>query len=185
MTLGEKIRMARKNCGFSQEQLADKLAVSRSAVAKWETDKGLPDVGNLKILARLLGVSVDHLLDEEETETVIREPYCLEAYGRGCKKVKKDRFICERFPDAKIYPLFARQETTEPEAYTAGTPDCCKQLRISVDQSFYLVEKGTDCLLVTVTDTVMEVRTMEQDAKWDHFSRNGWHFVKCNYELTI
>lgn len=47
MTLGEKIREARRRCGFSQEQLAEKLSVSRSAIAKWETDKGLPDVGNL------------------------------------------------------------------------------------------------------------------------------------------
>ena len=64
MTLGEKIREARRKCGLSQEQLAEKLSVSRSAITKWETDKGLPDVGNLKILARLLNVSVDHLLDE-------------------------------------------------------------------------------------------------------------------------
>lgn len=64
MTLGEKIRESRRKCGLSQEQLAEKLSVSRSAIAKWETDKGLPDVGNLKILARLLNVSVDHLLDE-------------------------------------------------------------------------------------------------------------------------
>ena len=61
MTLGEKIREARRKCGLSQEQLAEKMSVSRSAIAKWETDKGLPDVGNLKILARLLSVSVDQL----------------------------------------------------------------------------------------------------------------------------
>ena len=67
MTLGENIREARRNCGLSQEQLAEKMSVSRSAIAKWETDKGLPDVGNLKVLARLLNVSVDHLLDEAET----------------------------------------------------------------------------------------------------------------------
>ena len=48
MTLGEKIREARRKCGFSQERLAEKMSVSRSAIAKWETDKGLPDVGNLK-----------------------------------------------------------------------------------------------------------------------------------------
>ena len=75
MTLGEKIREARRKCGLSQEQLAERLSVSRSAIAKWETDKGLPDVGNLKILARLLNVSVDHLLDETKTveNSVIRK----------------------------------------------------------------------------------------------------------------
>ena len=63
MTLGEKIRETRRKCGLSQEQLAERLSVSRSAIAKWETDKGLPDVGNLKILARLLNVSVDQPLE--------------------------------------------------------------------------------------------------------------------------
>ena len=75
MTLGEKIREARRKCGLSQEQLAEKMSVSRSAVAKWETDKGLPDVGNLKLLGQLLHTSLDRLLDdgEETEESVIRE----------------------------------------------------------------------------------------------------------------
>ena len=64
MTLGEKIKEARKQCGLTQEQLADKMAISRSAIAKWESNKGLPDVDNLKVLAKLLNVSVDYLLDD-------------------------------------------------------------------------------------------------------------------------
>ncbi len=42
MTFGEKLKEARKNAGFSQEELADKMSVSRSAVAKWETDITYP-----------------------------------------------------------------------------------------------------------------------------------------------
>lgn len=42
MTLGEKLKEARKQAGLSQEQLSEKLGVSRSAVAKWETDNGIP-----------------------------------------------------------------------------------------------------------------------------------------------
>ena len=92
MTLGKKIRFARKRCNLSQEQLAEKMCVSRSAIAKWETDKGMPDVENLKILSRLLGVSVDMLLDDRagDEPSVMRETFHLAAYGRGCKKVKKD-----------------------------------------------------------------------------------------------
>ena len=50
MTFGEKLKNARQQAGFSQEELAGKLCVSRSAVAKWETDKGLPDIENLKAI---------------------------------------------------------------------------------------------------------------------------------------
>ena len=98
MTLGEKIRYSRKCCGLSQEQLADKMCVSRSAIAKWETDKGLPDIENLKLLSKLLTVSVDTLLDEQVNMDVfvIRESCNLSAYGRGCKKVKKNRIVQER-----------------------------------------------------------------------------------------
>lgn len=66
MSLGEKIREHRKQVGLSQEQLSEKLEVSRSAVAKWETDNGIPDVDNLKVISKLLNVSIDYLLDGGE-----------------------------------------------------------------------------------------------------------------------
>ena len=186
MTLGEKMKKARNSCGLSQQQLADKLAVSRSAVAKWETDKGLPDVGNLKTLARLLNVSVDHLLDESEAtdKTAIRETYSLAAYGRGCKKVKKDRFIRERFPDAKIYPLLAQRDMTGLQACTPQLPECGKGVETphQTDKAFYLIEKEKQKLLATVTDTCIEVRSLEQK-DCSQFQLDSWHFIKSNYEL--
>mgnify|MGYP004539788565 CR=1 FL=1 len=71
MTLGEKLKDARKQASLSQEQLAERLGVSRSAVAKWETDNGIPDVGNLKVIAQLLDVSIDYLLDDSEGMDVL------------------------------------------------------------------------------------------------------------------
>lgn len=68
MTLGEKIKGPRKQCGLSQEQLAEKLAVSRSAVAKWETDKGIPDIANLIAISDEFGLSLDELIKD-----IIRE----------------------------------------------------------------------------------------------------------------
>ena len=64
MTLGEKLKNARKSAGLSQDQLAEKLCVSRAAVAKWETDRGLPDVMNLKAISQLLDISIDALLGD-------------------------------------------------------------------------------------------------------------------------
>ena len=63
MNLGEKIKECRKQAGFSQEQLAERLNVSRQAITKWETDAGLPDTENLKELSRIFGISIDYLLD--------------------------------------------------------------------------------------------------------------------------
>lgn len=65
MTLGEKIRELRIRSGLTQEGLAEKLHVSRSAIAKWEAGGGLPDLSNLKLLAELFSVSIDSLLDHD------------------------------------------------------------------------------------------------------------------------
>ena len=188
MTLGEKMREARRKCGFSQEQLADKMAVSRSAIAKWETDKGLPDVGNLKMLARILNVSVDYLLDEGQSgnDSAIREDYNLDAYGYGCNKVKKDRVVRDKYPDATIYPLLARRELENLDLSAVNTPDCrtspMDRLK-QTDKAFYLVEKENRQFLVTVTDTYVETRPLEHPLQGSSFCMDGWNFVKCNYAL--
>lgn len=66
MTLGEKIKELRIRRGITQEVLAEHLNVSRSAVAKWESDIGVPEIVNLKAIAKTFGISIDELLNEEE-----------------------------------------------------------------------------------------------------------------------
>ena len=61
MTLGQFIHRRRKHLHMTQEQLAEKLYVSKSAIAKWETDGGIPDRDNLYRLAEVLGVTVNDL----------------------------------------------------------------------------------------------------------------------------
>ena len=65
MKLSEKIVQLRKSQGLSQEELAERLGLSRQAVSRWEIGTALPDAGNLLQLSRLFGVTADYLLDEE------------------------------------------------------------------------------------------------------------------------
>jgi len=100
MTFGEKLKEARLKAGLSQEELAQRMSVSRSAVAKWETDKGMPDVANLKAIAGLLDVSVDYLLDDGKALdlSVIKEPIDLKGEKGLIKKAKrKDALVKEIF----------------------------------------------------------------------------------------
>ena len=69
MTLGNKLQLLRKARGMSQEQLAEKLGVSRQAVSKWELDATLPDTANVIALGKMFGVTTDYLLVEETGET--------------------------------------------------------------------------------------------------------------------
>ena len=62
MTLGERIRDERKKRGLSQEELADILNVSRQAITKWETDRGIPDIANLIRISEEFEISLDELI---------------------------------------------------------------------------------------------------------------------------
>ena len=65
--IAERLVQLRKESGLSQEQLAERLYVSRQAVGKWERAEGLPDIENLLLLSRLYGVSMDSLLNLDQT----------------------------------------------------------------------------------------------------------------------
>lgn len=63
MNLGNSLFQARKKCGLSQEDVAEKLGVSRQTVSKWETDETVPDIRQSKKMAVLYNVSLDELID--------------------------------------------------------------------------------------------------------------------------
>ena len=67
MTFGEKLQALRKSRGWSQEQLAERIAVSRQAVSKWESEAAAPDTANVLEISRLFGVSTDYLLHDDYT----------------------------------------------------------------------------------------------------------------------
>ncbi len=69
MILADKIIRLRRKMGWSQEELAEKMNVSRQAVSKWESAQSIPDIGKILLISELFGVTTDYLLkDEIETE---------------------------------------------------------------------------------------------------------------------
>ena len=62
MSLGEKLLYLRKKAGLSQEDVAEKLSVSRQTVSKWETDQTVPELIKAKLLSQLYNVSYDYLI---------------------------------------------------------------------------------------------------------------------------
>ena len=72
--IADRLIQLRKKHGLSQEELADKLGLSRQAVSKWERAEASPDTDNLICLAKLYGVSLDELLStEDDVETIVKE----------------------------------------------------------------------------------------------------------------
>lgn len=68
MILADKIILLRKKMGWSQEQLAEQLGISRQSVSKWESGASIPDLDKIINLSKLFGVSTDYLLKEELEE---------------------------------------------------------------------------------------------------------------------
>ena len=95
-SLGQHIRAARESSGFTQENLAEAVGVSRTAVARWESDDIEPKLQNLISIAELLHVSTDSLLgiDTRRSNSVSDLPdeaiYALERFIAEIKKSVQD-----------------------------------------------------------------------------------------------
>lgn len=157
MTFGEKLREARKEANLSQEEFARKAGVSRSAVAKWESDRGMPDVENLKVIASLLNISLDYLLGDDSRLTFneTREPIDLESYMKTGKcRDKKDAACYAKYKDADaIYPLIRRKkqsllERTVDFAVQPGIVQIADYMNNS--DGYFLVETKGRQILVRV-----------------------------------
>ncbi len=99
MILAEKIMQLRKKNGWSQEELAEQLNVSRQSVSKWESAQSIPDLNKILAMSELFGVSTDYLL-KDNVEEMPTEPIMEE------KPISSDaRFVsmeeANRFLDAK------------------------------------------------------------------------------------
>ncbi len=66
MNFNEKIKEIRKKQSLTQEQFADKIFVSRNAVAKWESNRGYPDIQNLITISDVFGISLDNLMKNDK-----------------------------------------------------------------------------------------------------------------------
>ena len=87
MTMGEKILNMRKARGWSQEELADRVGVSRQAVSRWESGSAKPDADKIIVICDLFGISADYLL---------RDSYTGEA-GQRITAVKQSSVIGDAF----------------------------------------------------------------------------------------
>lgn len=73
MEFNEKLQELRKQKGLTQEELAQHLYVSRTAVSKWESGRGYPSIESLKAIAKYFSVSIDELLSGDEVQAIADE----------------------------------------------------------------------------------------------------------------
>lgn len=185
MLLGEIIRKARLEAGLTQEELSELLMVSRAAVAKWETNRGLPDIENLKFIASALSVSVDYLLDENNSVdfSITKKPINLNKYGfdgrlSGFKKSKiKEQIVLDEYSDSEINMLTVIKTYNSSSekmvdnfvgwfsTLLGGLPlfgihDFSKAVSTLGAEQYYLVDKKDKQYFVFITDEYIISRIM-------------------------
>ena len=196
MTLADKLKEARKNAGLTQVELAEKLCVSRQAITKWESGKGIPDVENLKNIANVLSVSIDFLLDDEGTldKTIIKEQINLNDYVKeGKLRSKKDAVVYAKYPDADITPLFAKKKSSKGQKVFAellgiltdapfGTDEVFNQIS-DARNAYYLVQEEGKQIFVTVTEDFIESKVIAKKIVGNKFEIGDYKFQKANHKV--
>lgn len=150
MNLGDMIVEKRKALNLSQEQLAEQLNVSRSAVAKWETNKGIPDIENLKALSKKLDISIDHLLNASEKDNKAQDT--------------KEVIFSKR--DEKIQNFISKKCTVELANWNDGIFD---GYIINQDENFiYYMIPEKKCLTVGILSKIFvtEIRLSNTKDKY-------------------
>ena len=124
MSLGNSLFNARKKSGLSQEDVAEKLGVSRQTISKWETDETLPDIRQSKKLAVLYHLTLDELIDFDadvkEIEDMI-EKTSVETQ----KKIDWTKVWSKKYPVLGTY-----QEVVKIDDYAVELRRLLKKLRI-------------------------------------------------------
>lgn len=78
MEFKDKIVSLRKEKRISQEELAERLNISRQAIAKWENGESYPDIDNLILLSNIFSISIDGLLKNDNCTEILSAKNCLE-----------------------------------------------------------------------------------------------------------
>ena len=161
MTLGQKLKEIRKKFGLSQESLAEIMNVSRQAITKWESDEGLPDVSNLQELSKVFNLTVDYLLDNDNSLPALsmkkeldKDKY--EMSQKGYIQIIKDNYA----EPWEVYELLRSKNHSKPSWIVsdwiigAGAMETLDALDDTTP--YYLTKKDGLKLLVNIHDYILE-----------------------------
>lgn len=174
MTIGSKIFELRKKWNLSQEELAERVHVSRQTISKWENDVVLPDAYNLKELAKVFHCTVDELIDENKNVHVKEDGQVVEAMKYGGSLVKRHwqkigyylvYLGCGGLVASFLISLFSRstqdQMSVFEDVFNMGSLPIFKMYRVI---TMIPLIAGIGCLVVGICLIIYDFKKMK-DAK--------------------
>ena len=183
MTLGQKLKEIRKKFGLSQEQLAEIMNVSRQAITKWENDTGLPDVSNLQELSKVFNLTVDYLLDDDNSlpSLSMKKELDKDKYEMNSKGYIK--LLKECYPEPwDVYELLRRKNHSKlgwiVSDWIIGAGPMETLDALDDTSPYYLIKKDGLKLLVSIHDYILEVIELPENT-------NDKKFVYGNNKFKI
>ena len=102
MNIGKKLLDARKKANLSQEEIAEKLNITRQTVSKWESNETVPNINQVKLLAKIYKISLEELLNynkiDEEIESIIKK-----ANTKTQDKINWTKVWSKKYPILETY----------------------------------------------------------------------------------
>ena len=98
MNLGDKRSSLRKKNNFSQEDLADKVGVTRQTISKWELSETAPDINQAKTLSKIFNISLDELVCNDLNNLLVEKVSNTEKLAGIIIKILKNNFILQQRP---------------------------------------------------------------------------------------
>src|SRR5690625_1160140 len=196
MTLGQKIRTARQRCGLSQAELGARIHVSRQAITKWESDRGIPDIDNLRALSKVFGVSIDELIDDEVGELQTHAQLNISEYrndkrgnplSRTGARSKYDVAARDLFgANFKVTPLVRLKHMSFWESIidfivNPGVIQSADALHHT--DSYYLLEADDHSRLARISSTEAETQPLAARFTGNKMIIGGNRFTKAKYRL--
>ncbi|MBE6153900.1 MAG: helix-turn-helix transcriptional regulator [Firmicutes bacterium] len=145
MKLGEKIFELRKKCGLSQEQLGEKINVTRQTISNWELGETSPNPEQLKLLSKELNVSIDELLDNDIHSVLIEKVSNTEKLAGLVLRVLKCLgviFIIVLIIDIASLILFTYVKDNKGGVDVNMTQEV--ELQCSMDEKDFIITIGSD-----------------------------------------
>lgn len=180
--IADRLAQKRRDRGLSQEELAEKLGVSRQAVSKWERSESSPDTDNLMALAQLYGVSLDELL---YVDTTIEEDVAFEAKDR----VQRQHASAPSNTDAKSQSTSAaasgdpsentdngKADSNEPSDRTNPSDGAARSSKVHIGRGGIDVRDENQYVHISFRDGIH----VKDGNKGDevHIDSNGLHVVE-------
>ena len=186
MLFSEKLRKLRKENGLTQEELADKLNVSRQAITKWESGDGIPDIENLKQISILFNTTIDELVKEDKDvkiEIKMNYNYVSEIeinhnkhFDINISKINELNLFFGNEEKVKVELLCAEEENLQ-DAYKVEFDDLYNKIDIDIKS-----KKEVKDIIVNMYLPVKYVNEIELNSKIKTLNISGLVCEKLEYD---